>query len=57
MKDKETLFAQMKAKVSERMLKKEHVALYEMKTKFIRYFESFPEFCSTNYKMQDSDSV
>lgn len=42
MKDKETLFGQIKAKVSEKMLKKEHIAIYEMKTKFIKYFQGFP---------------
>lgn len=54
MREKEVIFAQIKAKVSERMLKKEHMALYDMKIKFIKYFEPFPEFCSTNYRMQDN---
>jgi hypothetical protein len=57
MKDKETLFGQIKAKVNERMLKREHIAIYEMKTQFIRYFEHFPEFCSTTYKMYDNSQI
>lgn len=57
LKDKESLFAQIKAKVSERMLKKQYIAIYEMKTHFIRHFESFPEFCSSTYKMFDNDSI
>jgi len=56
MKDKDSIITQLKTNISQRMLRKEHLAIYEMKTNFLKYFQSYPEFCSTNYRLTDKDS-
>lgn len=37
------------------MLKREHLSLCEMKINFLQQFEKYPEFMSTNYRLNDKD--
>ncbi len=51
MKPKEMMVGELRAKISERILKNEYSNIYEMKLNLLNIFSKFPEFLSTNYQV------
>jgi hypothetical protein len=49
MKSKEIIVAELRAKISERILKSEYNNIYDMKLNLLSIFSKFPEYASTNY--------
>jgi hypothetical protein len=45
----------MKAKISERVLKKEYNVIFEMKITLLNIFSKFPEFMSSNHRMRSKE--